>query len=62
MTKRLPSEVVRDFGNLPWSHQDAREYAARKGGRVHFDPETKSWLVIIEKRPRRISVEDDCWT
>jgi len=54
-------EIVRDFGNLPWSRQDAREYAAKRGGRLHYDPRTRSWQVITEKRPRGWSAEDEVW-
>ena len=54
-------EIVRDFGNLPWSHADAREYAAKKGGRVFYDEQAKSWCVRVWKRPRGMTREDACW-
>ena len=57
----MSQEVVRDFGNTWGSRQDAREYAAKKGGIVHYDETTQTWTVIQQKRPRGMSEEDACW-
>lgn len=57
------SSLVLDFGNLPWSRADAREYAARKGGTVSYNPNTRSWIVTREKQKRvNDDLEADLWT
>jgi hypothetical protein len=55
--------LILDFGNLPWSHTDAKEYAAKKGGTVSWDPNTRSWTVKRDKRKRvKDDLEAEVWT
>jgi nitrous oxide reductase accessory protein NosL len=57
----MSQEVIRDFGNSWGSRQDAREYAAKKGGIVHYDETTRTWTVIQQKHPQGWNDEDEAW-
>jgi hypothetical protein len=52
---------TRDFGNLPWSRAEAKQYAAKKGGTVSYDTDRRSWIVKVEKHPPSLTREEEAW-